>query len=365
MSKTKISIGILAYNESASIGTMLNSLLKQSLLTIQNDEIDIEIVVVTNGCTDDTANVAKATLENLLKKPFPVSINWQVCEVKQPGKSNAWNLYVHQFSEPKADYMFLMDADIQFLSLETLDSMFSDLENKPEVWVTVDKPIKDVSLNKEKTLMEKLSVLVSGLSGVNTVEGKPAWICGQLYCSRGTIIRKIWLPTTLSVEDGFIYSMIVTDCLKSTQVPNRVILSPSASHIFEAYTDLNRLLRHEKWLIINNTIDEFVYSDLLKYCNDHQDAGTLIKQRNEEDPLWLNQLIQTSMTEKGWWLIPRFILTRRFQSLFHKPLPKAILLFPLAITAFCVDLIISVQANFDIHQGKATGYWGKQTSVNN
>ena len=52
-----ISIGILAHNEEHDIGTLISDLAKQNLLA--NDALSIEIHVVANGCTDNTAGVSK------------------------------------------------------------------------------------------------------------------------------------------------------------------------------------------------------------------------------------------------------------------------------------------------------------------
>lgn len=356
----KISIGILTYNESAQISIMLNSLFQQSLFNEFNEDREIEIVVVPNGCTDDTAAVAKATLSELVKSSLQTNINWHICEIEQPGKSNAWNLYVHQLSDPTADYFFLMDSDIQLLEPKTLCSMLQVLETTPEAWIAVDKPIKDVLLKEDKNLVEQLSALVSQLSGAKAVEGGAAWICGQLYCARVNVLRKIWLPTRLPNQDAFLYTMIVTNCLESPRNPNVVILASSASHIFEAYTNISSLLRHEKWQIIGRTINELIYDELLANANPLQSAGLFIKQKNEQDPLWLDKLIQTAIAKKGWWLIPQFVLIRRFQSLSNKPLLKAILLFPVAVIAFIADLLVSLQANIELHRRGKIGYWSKK-----
>lgn len=99
----KISIGILAYNEAETISNVLYSLWEQSLIQYNNDNI-IEVIVVTNGCTDNTAEIAQKVLENLSQDFDAAVIQWQVCEVEESGKSNAWNLFVHQFSAPDTDF---------------------------------------------------------------------------------------------------------------------------------------------------------------------------------------------------------------------------------------------------------------------
>lgn len=358
----KISIGVLAHNESALISTMLDSLFQQTLLQQPDSTIEnIEILVVPNGCTDNTAQVAAETLKKLSNRySISTKVQWQIKELQQPGKSNAWNVYIHQLSAKDADYIFLMDSDIELLELTTLYSMIDILEQNPDALVSVDRPVKDITLKPQKNFQDQLSIMASKLSGGGSkIPGEPAWICGQLYCARGEILRHIWLPINVINDDSFVYTNVVTNCLRSAENPQRVILAGSASHKFEAYTNLSRLLTHEKWLIMGSTINDLIYQDLRSNKNSAQDSSSLIKQRNEEDSAWLSKLLQQQINQQGWWLIPRFILIRRFLSLFNKPLPQAILFFPLALIAFAVDLWLSVQANWQLHQGKGLGYWNK------
>jgi glycosyltransferase involved in cell wall biosynthesis len=358
----KISIGILAHNESALISIMLDSLFQQSLLQKPASNIEnIEILVIPNGCTDNTAEAATETLQKLsFQYSISSKVQWQVKELQQPGKSNAWNVYIHQFSAPDADYIFLMDSDIELLETTTLNSMIDVLEKNSEAWVSVDRPVKDITLKLRPNFWEKLSIIASQLSkGGNKIPGKPAWICGQLYCARSVILRQIWLPIDVINDDSFVYTNVVTDCLRSQENPHRVILADSASHKFEAYTNLSRLFNHEKWLIMGSTINDLIYQDLRSQKNSQQDIASLIKQRNQEDVAWLSKLLQKQIQQQSWWLIPRFFLIRRFSSLFNKPLPKAILFFPLALIAFVLDLWLSLQANLQLHQGKGLGYWHK------
>ncbi len=336
----KISIGILAYNEANSITATLRSLFEQSIFQEADSNTVIEVAVVPNGCTDDTAAIANTTLLELVETAANRSVSYRVCEVKEAGKPNAWNLYVHQFSDPGADYLFLMDADIQFLEPSTLYSMIETLEKTPDAWVSVDKLVKDVALKPKKTLMDKLSVAVSGISG-----SKSVWICGQLYCTRAAILRRIWMPKGIEVEDGFLWKMVVTNLLTSPEVPQRVVRANSASHVFEAYTDMLLLLRHEQWLILANTINSFIFSDLQSDANKDYDAGSIIKTRNEQDPFWVNKLIQTNVAQGNGWAIPKELLLRRFTSLMSKSFHQVLILFPIALGAFFVDILLCLQAN--------------------
>lgn len=363
--KRKISLGILAYNEALVIPKTLESLFKQSLFTEPNPNWEIEILVIPNGCKDETASVSQTLLEKWIQSSVSSQITGKICEIPEPGLANALNRYVHEFSAPDSDYLIVMAADIEFLEVQTLHSMIQVLETQSEVWVTVDKRIKDVTIKPNQNFKDRLSTLISGLSGSNPVEGGAAWISGQLYCARSSVLRSIWLPTTLPTDDAFLYTMIVTEGLKSPENPNRVILAPCASHIFEAYTDINRLFRHEKWLIFGQAVNQLLYADLKANQTEETNISTLIQQRNQQNPFWLNQLVQEKIEEQNGWLIPDFILIRRFKSLVKKPLPKLILFFPLALTAFFIDLILAIQVNQEMQQKKgynnwvASGSWGK------
>jgi glycosyltransferase involved in cell wall biosynthesis len=370
----KVSIGIVAYNEANFIDKMLESLLQQNLIQeilfkgkssessqTSNQSLTVEIIVIPNGCSDNTAEIARNKLQTSIDLTENDRMTWQVIEVEQPGKSNAWNLYVHSLSDPDAQYLVLMDSDIQLLDPQTLGSLVQLLEVRSEAWVAVDRPIKDVKLKTEKTLIEKLSIAASSLSGNAPSPGKPSWLCGQLYCGRADILRKIYLPTTLPTQDAFLYEILTTEGRTTSRKPERVILADSASHVFESYIRPNRLLRHERWLIIGAAINQLIYSELSPQIKSFEDAGHLIKCWNEQDPMWVNHLVEKVHKNNQWWLIPSWVLTRRFQIWRRKPWFKPILLAPLAAIAFGLDLLLSIQANWQLLHGKGLGYW-KQTS---
>lgn len=97
----------------------------------------------------------------------------------------------------------------------------------PEAQVVVDQPIKDVALKADKSWPEKLSTLLSGLSGCysdplakGAKTGQPAWICGRLYAARAEALRQTHLPLSPLAEDGLLYHMVVTDSLRRAVNPH-------------------------------------------------------------------------------------------------------------------------------------------------
>ena len=49
----------------------------------------------------------------------------RVVELAKPGKANTWNQFVHKLSSTKASILFMMDADITFLSSNTISRCLS------------------------------------------------------------------------------------------------------------------------------------------------------------------------------------------------------------------------------------------------
>lgn len=359
---THISIGILAHNEAEVIQSTLTSLLAQTLF--DDPYIKAEVVIVSNGCTDDTAAIAEQFIRQSADRLAATNASWKVGDIPEAGLANAWNTFIHRLSSPSADYLFIMAADIQLLEPTTFSSMVRILEDRPEAWVSVDKKIKDVALKADKTLADRLSVRISKISGERPVAGEPAWISGQLSCSRANILRKFWLPLTLPTDDSFFYTMVVTNFLTEPPKPERVLLAPAAAHAFEAYTGIRRLLKHEKWLIFGATVNEILYAHLRSTAQE-QHVCSFIRAQNQTNPVWLNELVQTKTLNRCGWFIPRFILIRRFQSLRSKPLLKAILMLPLSVAAFLVDAFVAFQVNAAmIRSGglptwTGSGSWGK------
>jgi glycosyltransferase involved in cell wall biosynthesis len=344
-----ISIGILAYNESNSIAKTLESLFQQSIFCEPVNNENIEIIAVPNGCTDNTAEICRITLEKLAKESPHSRVYWKVCEVEQAGKSNSWNLYVHEYSEPNANYILLMDADIQFLEFHTLRYLIDELKVKPEVWVTVDKPVKHIIFKEKKNLLDWLSI-----QGSQTYNHG---ICGQLYCSRGATLREIWLPPGLTIEDGFLRAIVLTNHFTGKEIFERIQRIPNTSHVFEAYTGILSWFHHEQCVIIGSSTNSILFEYLWANCSSSLKAGTLIEQNNKQNPSWAKDLLEIKIQEKGKWVIPKSYYFRRFRNLQKLPLSRALLKLPFAVLATLADWIVFIQANHAICKGKGLGYW--------
>src|SRR5476649_1933574 len=95
-----LSIGIMAWNEEASIVPMLASLFEQTIfahLAARNERC--EVVCLANGCTDRTVAVADEIFARMQREhPARCALSARVADIATPGRNNAWNRFVHEFS---------------------------------------------------------------------------------------------------------------------------------------------------------------------------------------------------------------------------------------------------------------------------
>src|SRR5262249_49643527 len=148
----------LAHNEERDIGNLISDVSKQTLL--QDNSVSLQIHVVANGCTDDTVRVANASLAapGFLRE----NIKTFVHDLPRPGKSNAWNEFVHTFASPATDFAFLLDADILIPEATTLQLVLDKLAESKTACVAVDESVKDLSETAPKTVAERIILAASG-----------------------------------------------------------------------------------------------------------------------------------------------------------------------------------------------------------
>jgi glycosyltransferase involved in cell wall biosynthesis len=357
-----ISIGMLAYNEAHNIERTIRSLFDQSLFAAGQAGPAIEFIVVANGCSDKTAAIAQSVIDEATATPGLRHVTARVEELGRPGKCHAWNRYVHDFAAQHADTVILVDADIEFLTPTTLESMVRLLDERPEVWVAVDEPVKDVNLASGGGLMQRLSARIGSLRAGRARPGAPSWLCGQCYCMRGDLIRRLRLPSDWTgPQDSLLYDLVVTDCLREEPRPERVVTAPDAAHRFEAYTTARSLLRHERWLISGAIVNGFVIYDLQREVREKgSDAASIIAWRDANEPGWVGRLVAEVVDTQGRWLVPRHILLRRYNALARMAWPRRLLFGPLAGAAFVADFVAAFGANAELRRRRTVAVSGKR-----
>jgi glycosyltransferase involved in cell wall biosynthesis len=339
---------MLAHNESANIARTIRSLASQTIFHGAAADLGIErieVVVVPNGCTDDTAHVATRVIGE-----GDTGGQWSVRHLPEPGKSMAWNQFVHQLSSTDASFLVLVDADIEFRSADVIEKLVRKLLADPAAIVATDVPIKDYRLSPQLSAQQRLSLAASAQRVADHA------ICGQLYCARAEVVRRIWLPPHLPVEDGFISAMIKTDGFTRQPIEETVSRVRDASHYYETFSGLSGFLKHESRIIVGSVINFWLF-DLLWRQGKQGHTGDYIKARNDADPTWLDQLISERSASKRWWLIPSHFVFWRLHPLRHQPLHKAVLRAPIALATTIVALAACVRANSILRRRGAASFW--------
>ncbi|MEW6983297.1 glycosyltransferase family 2 protein [Colwelliaceae bacterium 6471] len=148
-----ISIIIPAHNEAKLIGETIDNILMDNHLS------DCEIIVVCNGCTDDTAQVANNYwLNNGLVKSNQ-NISFHLLNTPIPSKTNALNLGIQH---AKYSPIVLLDADILIDGLDIIKLVEHLYKSK---LLAVSPRVKFDS--KQSSLMVKAYYKVASCSNYN------------------------------------------------------------------------------------------------------------------------------------------------------------------------------------------------------
>jgi glycosyltransferase involved in cell wall biosynthesis len=355
--KLHVTVGILAYNEGGTIARTLQSLLEQSVFTGQGvalPQATWEILVVPNGCTDDTHQRAVQALEAAIASCKNAVVSSRVVSLEQAGKSRAWNRLVHEIAQPDSDVFVMVDADIEFGHPDTLGNSVLRLLQETHAWAVVDLPLKDFHRKAHPTWLEKLSLRVSDVR----MTGHPG-ISGQFYAIRGPRMRSIWMPNDLSVEDGFLHAMIITDGFRQDPDYSRVVRAENALHYYEGLTRVRDIVKHEVRLAIGTVLNAFLCWDVLLFMTprDGPGAGEVIRTLNRQDPDWYRRMMSNQIEIRGLWAIRTRLLWHRLPGWWAQPWPRRLLRAPGTMALSVFDAIVLWLANRKLVSGQAVGYW--------
>ena len=345
-----LSIGVLAHNEELNIAKTLQSLFTQDVF----QRFSTEIIIVANGCADETAAIAKRSLADH-HAVWSNRGSARVEELVVAGKANAWNQFVHKLSWPRASILILMDADITFLNSSTISSMLNTLERSPQAVVCVDRPVKEIELSTKRLFFQNLLVAATPKIDLDNVP-----LCGQLYCALSAELRLITLPIDLPVEDGFLRALLLTHGFTRSENVQRIVLDSAAAHCFASVASVRELFKHEKWLVSSSIINMLLFERFAMECAADRSAMTLMKQWQEQDPEWLPRYVQHRVQERGWRLLPRAWWIRRWSRLRLLPLGQRLRQLPVAVIASTMDVLIFIAAIRDVRLGRAFRYWGRK-----
>jgi len=358
----RLSIGIRAWNEEAVIRKTLESVFQQSLFEeLSRRGERCEVLCIPNGCTDRTADIAAEVFaEQERSHPFANAFTCRVDDMKEAGRNHTWNAYVHSLSSPDAEFLYIMDSDILFNNHDTLFNMYAALLNHSEAAVASDQAIKDIHFKKNKSWLDRISLATTNMTA--TIEGQ---ITGQLYCIRSSVARRLYLPKDLGIDDGFIKAIVCTDFFLRPLTPDRIILVPDASHVYEAYTSVKEILNNQKRQMIGQAIVHVLLEHLRKLPSEQRwDLAATLRQKDKADPQWLKTLIDTHLGRaRYFWRIFPDALSFRFKRWRKMPGAKRLTHFPAAVAGFVVTLVACARAHRHFRRGQMH-YWPKASREN-
>ena len=346
----RLSLGIFAHNEERNIGATLESLFSQTLFdgaAARKLGVEaLEVLCLANGCRDRTLEVARSYGLDL-----PPHVTYRVVDLPEPGKSRTWNAFVHELSAGNATFLVAMDADIIFEQDDVLEQLVRRLLDDPRAQVSTDTPLKALATDPASLSMaDRASVAASSQAS------KEGVLCGQLYCARADILRKIWLPPALPVEDGFLGAMIKTSGFTSPDDFGRIGWVPTARHFFRTHRSVGGYLSHEARIIAGSVINSWLFGRLWEEGRKGH-AGAFIAAQNRADPEWLHALVQAKVRVGGAWLVPAHFMLWRLQPLKGQPLSRKLRRAPIALAATALNLLACVRANAILKRENAAAHW--------
>ena len=345
--KQNISIGVFAHNEADNIVATLNSLSQQDIFSYKSSpDLKITVSILANGCTDNTVAIAN---NYLMQVPI---LNAQVIVIDKPGKSNAWNEFIHSAESKLVDYFVCMDSDITFGSKSVISTLITRLSRSDEAYLAVDVAQKDTLLKAQKTPFETFSLFFSRMMK----QGSTA-VAGSLYCGKAQQLRRIYMPDGLPVEDGFLRAMLVTDLFTKSDNKRRILVVEEVCHYFTPDGSMRALLRHEERLLIGTFINSVIYGYLWQQVIDTQlDAGCIVAKNNSEQPNWVEGLIGAYRDTHNP-LIPRHFYHKYWSRWASLKWTSMIMTFPVIVVTSTVKYFLLKKVERRLLHESGLGYW--------
>lgn len=337
----RVAFGIFAHNEAQDLPRLMDDLCAQDILADQ--DIAVEFHLLANGCTDDTAAMARRyEADGLLGDRLIVH------DFAEGGKSRTWNRFVHEAAPQDADILGFLDADIRLNARGFLSGLVRGLAGREDLRAFVSRPVADQA--GADTFIARAIVRGGGTAG----DWRRA-ICGQCYLMRAGSARAIHLPVGLPVEDGFLRAMLLTDCMERLDGPMTIDGDPELSHLFEPERTLSGFLRHQQRIVVGGAVNTALFT-ALRAEPDGTRAAEL--ERASRDPGWLGRRLREQLPTRQYGWVPwSFLFKRARHMTANLRQPKDWLRLVRLPAYFCLDLIVYLRAQARLARGIGENYW--------
>jgi glycosyltransferase involved in cell wall biosynthesis len=233
-----------AYDEEKTIGGTIASILANC------DQRLSKLIIVANGCSDRTVEVANQALKN-------AKADYLVIELSLGDKCNAWNQYVYHYL-PEADVHFFVDSDVTFTK-DAFPILFEQLLGSEGKNAVAGLPLTGRNIEQYEELTKLYSCLFGGLYGLTD------------DFVRRIVKNKTCLPIGLSWIDAQITKM-VNDDLKDEKddYQHRVTFVEGVGYEFESLKPwkiddiqlyIDRICRYKTGQMQEPYLDALPYSE--------------------------------------------------------------------------------------------------------
>ena len=223
---TRILITVFAHNEERRIAACLDSL--------PLSDTSVEVVVVVNGSTDETAAIVREFSDRAVR----------LVEYAQGGKSRSWNRFMLD-EAPRADAYVFVDGDAQVLP-GSVDALAECLQANPGANAAAGMPRN----GRQAAAYRRLLVNEGGLFG-------------DLYALSGSFVERmrasdLRLPEDLVGDDSLLGALAHTDLGGDADWDDkRVVACEEAGFLCEPNTLAPASLRLQSQRMVNYAVRHF------------------------------------------------------------------------------------------------------------
>jgi hypothetical protein len=331
--RSDVRVVVLARNAGGTIGRLLHALAGQDALRDFGPR-SVSVLLVVNGTHDDTARIATDTWA-ALRAGGRTHAELDVRVLDAAGKANAWNAAVHECTVHTPDAFIFCDADIELEQPDSFRLLLDALDENPHATVATPEPHKSLRGVRSRAVR---ALAARGVGGGYSEDA----IAGGCYAIRGAFARSMELPRTITVDDGFLHAMVLTEQFTAAPDHTKVVRVPGASFVFDAEPTLRALVDHERRLTIGGSYNAYAFRALHAMCGPDVPAGRLLADRNREQPGWINELVLADKRRGRRWFVPMDYLTRRLR---RDPERNAVMAPAMAVVGVAADVVVSVWAN--------------------
>lgn len=341
---TVLDIGIFAHDEAATIAALIGDLARQDL--IRDPAADPRVLILANGCTDDTVARARAAVAAL--PDAATRARFEVLDLPQPGKSRTLHRFIHELSRPEAEVLGFMDADVHLPQADTLARMLAMLDDRADLRVVTSRPVKDV-VHFDRPAGPVARLIAAGGDGLTDWRKS---ICGQLFMMRTGPARRIALPAGLPVEDGFIRAMALTDLLSGPQDLSRIDGDPAVFHVYESIRGMGALIRHQTRIVVGSAVNAALFAHIRRLAPTEPQAHALLMAA-AADPDWLGRVLKAELPRAPHGYVPFDFLVKRLRRGGRAGLKGKAML----AAGFGLDLLVWLRASLRMAFRPSAGFW--------